>query len=278
MSFLDFGPKSRPVDAIFLHANGFNALTYRRILAPLADRYRLLCFDQRGHGASGLETTITGRRDWLDLRDDLLAALDVMDLGGVVLSGHSMGGTVSLLAAAQTPMRCRRLVLFDPAFPPRDRRPLGEDSPLIQAAARRRSTFPSRESASRSYRGRGAFRTWPDEILADYVSAGFRDLPSGGVTLTCTPAWEASGFAAQGHDPWTALARSEHPIDIFRAEIDSTLRLGDAAEINSDRIQITTTPGTTHFLPMERPDLVRSALCRAIEAATPSIATGGAPV
>ena len=32
----ELGPQDRPVDVLFLHANGFNARTYRTILAPLA--------------------------------------------------------------------------------------------------------------------------------------------------------------------------------------------------------------------------------------------------
>ena len=36
MAALDFGDPGRPVDVVFVHANGFNARTYRTILAPLA--------------------------------------------------------------------------------------------------------------------------------------------------------------------------------------------------------------------------------------------------
>ena len=36
MSLLDFGDPKRPVDLVFIHANGFNALTYRTLLAPLS--------------------------------------------------------------------------------------------------------------------------------------------------------------------------------------------------------------------------------------------------
>ena len=52
MSVLDFGDPKRPVDLIFCHANGFNAQTYRSILAPLASSLRILAPDLRGHGAT----------------------------------------------------------------------------------------------------------------------------------------------------------------------------------------------------------------------------------
>ena len=118
MAALDFGPADRTIDVVFLHANGFNALTYRSILGPLAAGLRVLAVDQRGHGASRLEARPEGRRSWKDFRDDLVALLDALDQPPVVLSGHSMGGTVSLLAAAVRPQRVSSLVLFDPVIMP----------------------------------------------------------------------------------------------------------------------------------------------------------------
>jgi pimeloyl-ACP methyl ester carboxylesterase len=266
MAFLDFGSGDRPVDAVYLHANGFNALTYRHLLAPLAPRYRVLAVDQRGHGQTSLETNVDRRRDWLDLRDDLLAFLDALELAHVVLAGHSMGGTVSLLTAADEPTRCRGLILIDPVMPSPPPWTTSPEPGLTAAAGRRRAVFPSRADAIASYRGRGAFKTWPETMLADYVDAGFQDRPDGQVTLTCTPAWEASGYAAQEQDTWDALRRSTCPVDILRAETASTFQLSEDIEVLADRVQVSTVPGTTHFLPMERPDLVRSALGKAIEA------------
>ena len=35
MNVLDFGDSKRPVDLVFVHANGFNAMTYRSLLASV---------------------------------------------------------------------------------------------------------------------------------------------------------------------------------------------------------------------------------------------------
>ena len=88
---------------VFLHANGFNAMTYRSVLAPLSDRLRILAVDQQGHGRSPQRTPIEGRLNWMDLSDDLVSLLDVLPAGRVILSGHSMGGAACLFAAAQRP-------------------------------------------------------------------------------------------------------------------------------------------------------------------------------
>lgn len=267
MSALAFGPAERPVDILFTHANGFNARTYASILAPLAADFHVLAIDQRGHGRSGLTPEIEGRTSWYGLRDDLLALLEALDLRHVVLGGHSMGGTASILASAEAPDRVKSLVVFDPVV-------LGPEaitaarngeiteSPLVQGALRRRSVFPSRAAAVEAYTGRGAFRNWTSAMLADYVADGFREREDGEVELTCAPEWEASNFTSQAHDTWDAFARSKAPIAIFRAETGSTCRVEgqEDALAASGRITLRTVPGTTHFLPMERPDVVAEAL------------------
>ncbi len=254
------------MDAVFLHANGFNANTYRAILGPLGARFRFLAVDQRGHGLTTLPAVPEGRTDWLDLRDDLLALLEAEDLKNVALSGHSMGGTASVLAAAVTP-RVRSLVLFDPVILPEPILGGAAESPMVQAALRRRARFASRDEALAAYRGRGAFRTWREQTLSDYLETGLTEDPEGGLTLACAPAWEAANYAAQAHDSRAALIACPVPVRIFTAEFGSTFRLtpGPDPQALAPHVRIETVAGTTHFLPMERPDLVREALTAAVE-------------
>ncbi len=274
LSVLDLGPPQRSIDLVFLHANGFNALTYRRILAPLAARFRILAIDQRGHGASTLAAVAEGREDWLDLRDDLLALLKTLNLTDVVLAGHSMGATTCLLAAAEAIERVAALVLLDPVViaerPSADQAAALADAPLVRGALRRRAEFPSRSAARDAYLGRGAFATWPADMVDDYVAGGFVDLPQGGVRLACEPTWEASNYRSHAHDPWAAFKHSLCPILCLRAEDGSTFQLGGApaALLAAPRISLMTVPGTSHFLPMERPELVTEVLDRALASKT----------
>jgi pimeloyl-ACP methyl ester carboxylesterase len=268
MSVTDFGPPSRDVDCVFLHANGFNAFTYRHLLAPLAEQWRILALDQRGHGSTTLEADPAGRRDWLDLRDDLLAALQSLELDGVVLSGHSMGGTVSLLAAAARPGRARALVLLDPVMIEATARTSSDESPMVAGASRRRPSFPDRTAALAAYRNRGAFATWPEPVLRDYLAAGLKDEADGTVSLACAPQWEASNYAAQGHDSWGAMATFERPVRLLAAETGSTFHLSEARVASGlpPRVRVERLPGSTHFLPMEQPERVREALVEAFGA------------
>jgi pimeloyl-ACP methyl ester carboxylesterase len=269
---LELGRADGPVDLVFLHANGFNATTYRPLLAPLAEGRRIWAIDQRGHGLTDLTADPGGRRGWQDLRGDLLAVIDTLE-GRPVLAGHSMGGTVSLLAAAKRPERVQGLVLLDPviwlplttlAFNLPGMSRMAERIPLVRNARKRRADFPDHEAARKAYRGRGAFAGWPDEVLDAWLETGLK--PSGdGLTLACRPDWEASGYAAQAHNPWGALARFRGPIRILRAEAGSTCHVPDRPP-GLSHVRSTRVPGATHFLPMLSPDAVREALVAALDA------------
>ncbi len=278
MAALDFGDAGRPVDAVFVHANGFNAMTYRSILGPLSLGLHVLAVDLRGHGLTSLPADPHGRRSWRDFRNDVLALLEAVSDAPVVLAGHSMGASVCLLAAAERPERVKALCLFDPVLPPRWMAPaayapwlfapLWRRSGLARQARRRRSVFASMTEAFDAYRGRGAFRTWPEIMVADYVARGLRPREDGKVELNCTPSWEASNFSALGDPFWRAVARIERPAAIFRAEHGSvcSLRPGDRLLRRKPKLQLSIVKGATHFLPMERPDVVRDALLDATEA------------
>jgi pimeloyl-ACP methyl ester carboxylesterase len=263
---------------IWLHANGFNAWTYRNTLAPLAPELQLLAIDQRGHGGTPQDRAVEGKRDALDMRDDLLALLTVVSPARpVILAGHSLGGCISLLAAAEAPSRVRAVALFDPVILSREVSARAtaangvaiSESPLVAKARNRRRRFASRDEVYVAYRGRAIFSTWPEAALRDYIQAGFRDLPDGEVELACAPEWEAAIFAAHGHDIWDAMSRIEAPVRIYRAERGSTCAVAEAADFPrpQGQVRVTTVPGSTHFLPIEQPEVVREALLE-ISAAT----------
>lgn len=278
MSGLRFGAPDGEPDLLFLHANGFNAATYRPLLAPLGETWRVLALDQRGHGFTQLPTDPPALIDWWPYADDLIALLDRRLAAGappVVLAGHSMGATASILAASQRPRAVKRLVLADPVlvapdfrqslFTPWGRRQ-SEEAPLVVGALKRRSVFADRREALESYRGRRAFSTWQPGFLEGYVEGGFVDDPEG-VRLACAPAWEAASFRSHRHDSWGALQRLAMPVRLFAAAEGSTVHGGaERVRCIAPDVVAGSLPGTTHFLPMERPDDLRKALQEALTA------------
>jgi pimeloyl-ACP methyl ester carboxylesterase len=134
--------------------------------------------------------------------------------------------------------------------------------PIARNAARRRSRFTDREAAINALTGRGVFKSFTPEMIADYVADGLVEDPKGGFKLSCTPAYESATFAAQRHNPWAALRNVSCPQVVLKAELHSTISpasLHHWAALKPDAL-IATVEGATHMLPMERPDRVRSAI------------------
>lgn len=266
------GPPGAPL-LLFLHANGFNALTYRAVLAPLAAEFRIIAPDLRGHGLTTLPTDLRLGR-WTTYRDDLLTLVARLGARPLILAGHSMGATVGLMAAGVEPDIAAALVLAEPVLQPDSRAAYAAFAravrleerllPRVGPARRRRTRFFSREDALKAYRGRGAFRSWPDESVADYVEGGLVE-SDGGFRLACTPQWEGQLYSIFPFGLARLGARVRVPVTILSASMQSS---ADPSVVegfvhrnrNTRRL---TVPDTTHFLPLEKPDLFRAELLRA---------------
>src|SRR6185436_17714212 len=76
--------------------------------AALADRYRVLRYDQRGHGRSPAPP---GPYTVSELAGDALALLDRLGIERVSFCGLSLGGAVGMTLAVRAPKRLERLAL-----------------------------------------------------------------------------------------------------------------------------------------------------------------------
>lgn len=273
MAGIAFGAETPNPDIVFMHATGFNARTYRALLAPLGERFHVWALDARGHGRSTLPARTFGYASWRRHREDLIAVLEKHCTAPVTLAGHSMGATVSLLVAGKRNDLVAGLALLEPVILPASAYAFTElpGAPLIQrmifplarGAAKRRDKFASREEAMAAFTGRGVFKTFPPEAIADYVADGLvEDDKGGGFRLACRPNYEAATYCAQRHDPWGALRRVTDPLVLLRAERNSTISEAAAhrfAAIKADA-RIATVEGAGHMLPIERSDRARSAI------------------
>ena len=98
--------------------------------------------------------------------------------------------------------------------------------PMALRAAARRSVFKDRVEAFAAYKGRGAFKSWP-EARGGRLRGRRPARPRGPARWSCParPAWEAVNYTAQGADPYAALRRIKVPVRILKAEHGSTCRL-----------------------------------------------------
>jgi len=111
------GPQDGPV---LLVANSLmaNGSMWDGNIAALAERYRVLRYDKRGHGGSGLSA---GPYTIAQLADDAVGLLDALGIQKVHFMGLSIGGMIGQQLGARYPERILSLSLCNTAseMPPR---------------------------------------------------------------------------------------------------------------------------------------------------------------
>ncbi|HZJ47935.1 MAG TPA: alpha/beta hydrolase, partial [Acidimicrobiia bacterium] len=211
----------------------------------------VVAWDAPGHGdAEPLSVPV----NWWDFAKH---ALDVVsELSGPVVGvGHSMGGAAIAMAELLAPGTFSGLVLIEPViFPPPFRRM--EQFPLVEGALRRKDRFTDPDEAIEQYRK--PFATWDRRALEAYARGGLRE--SDGVwQLKCRPEAEAETYrGATAHGLYGRLDELNLPVLVLAGEHSTTFNAAYIAEITAlipgARYEIV--PDASHFLPMERPDLV----------------------
>jgi pimeloyl-ACP methyl ester carboxylesterase len=96
---------------LFTHGYQASAAMWDAQRAGLDDAYKVITWDIRGHGASGIDDDPSLYSQDLML-GDMLALLDHIGVDKTVLVGHSLGGFASLRFLLQHPDRVGGLVLF----------------------------------------------------------------------------------------------------------------------------------------------------------------------
>jgi pimeloyl-ACP methyl ester carboxylesterase len=94
---------------LLLHGRSANAISWHRLAMGLADRYRVVAFDQRGHGLSDWPRRYTDRL----LVADVASLAAAVGLGRLALLGHSMGGAIAWEYSARHSDVVSCLVLLD---------------------------------------------------------------------------------------------------------------------------------------------------------------------
>lgn len=251
---------------LLLHATGFHARCWDGVVPCLGDDHRVIAVDQRGHGRSDKR----GPYEWSEFGADAAELVDELDLDGVVGVGHSMGGHAVTQAAAQRPHRFRALLLVDPVILD----PAAyANHPMFASAqahpvARRRNHWQSAEEMFDRFAGRHPFNLWDPAVLLDYCRFGL--LPEGdGFELACPPLVEASIYqGSAGRDIGEAIRTVTLPVAVLRAKGRDP---DNRSTETMDFARSPTWPGLaaafpngrdihhpelSHFIPMQRPDLV----------------------
>ena len=249
----------------FLHGTGFSSKTLAPLSALLPEDWELWFSDVPGHGGS--EQPNHRMPNWQKLAntvaDALYAKADIENKGPLIGIGHSMGGVVTLLAAAKYPTLFSKIILLDPVLFKTEiiiaqhlMRTTGvwKQSALVRSVSNRRATWPNIDSMVEELQSKQLYSQWHPEVLLQFAHDATKENEKGEIELCCDPRWEGSIFGSYPTGLWNAVRKVAIPVEILAAEksygfIPTAAK--KAAKINP-KISWQTF-GKRHCFPMEQP-------------------------
>jgi pimeloyl-ACP methyl ester carboxylesterase len=239
---------------VFSHGLLMNHSMFAPQVQALRDAYRVVTWDERGHGEAEHEGTWT----YWDSADDLIAILDHLDVPTAVLAGMSQGGYLSLRAALRYPQRVRALVLLDTQA--------GTEDPVL---------LPHYTVMSDAWAANG-----PDPVTLGYVADAI--LGPG----ADQEAWMARWVSMPQHrapqvmhplveraDISDRLAEIDVPALVIHGELDAAISLdrAEALVAGLPRSQpLVVVPGAGHAANFTHPEPVNSAVRRFLDSLSES--------
>jgi pimeloyl-ACP methyl ester carboxylesterase len=243
------GPQDAP-PILLVHGWPQNWWAWRHVIPGLAEHYRVIAPDLRGHGWTDVPATGYAKDR---LGTDLLALLDVLGIEQTTWIGHDWGGWIGQLVALRAPERIQRmLALCIPhlwvAPHPRQLALLGYQGPislpLLGPTMARRMIRPILQS------GRGHDRL----AESDLEVFAARIPPQVTVAMYRTFLTRELLPIARGQ---YAHARLEVPTTVMlggRDRVTHGVPLGPVP--GHPRLEVKQTDGVAHWLPEQRPDVV----------------------
>ena len=194
--FHNFGGEGSVIH--FAHANGFPPGCYQQFLTPFKDHYKVIGMQQRPLWKNSQPQEL---KNWDQLAEDLILFFEQNKLKNIINIGHSMGASISILAAIKRPDLFSKLVLIDPPglFPKKMAifnalTPIAwrkKIIPIAKIASKRRDKWDNQHKIFNSFRKKSVFKRFSDESLWDLVKASTtkrENLES--FTLAYPKAWE----------------------------------------------------------------------------------------
>lgn len=255
---------------IFAHANSFPAGTYRYLFDLLRQRgFDVHALDRFGHDARYPVTS-----NWPHLVQQLadFAQPLVQQWGQpAFFAGHSLGGFVSVMLAAQHPALARGVLMLDSpliggwrakSLEMVKRTQLVGSVSMGKISRKRRNLWADRGEALALFQSKKLFARWHPQVLQDYVDHGLSDTPDGRVALHFTREEETAIYNTLPHNLSSLLRR--HPLRCPVAFIGGMLSK-EMRQVGMD-MTLQVTHGRTmmvdggHLFPMEQPAVTAAAM------------------
>ena len=232
------GPADLPV-LVLSHSLGLSTVMWDPIMPRLIERFRILRYDHRGHGAS---PSPPGPYEIGDFGRDLVRLLDRLQLERVSFCGLSLGGMVGQWLGVHAPERVDRLVLCCTA--PRMLKP--EDFTARAEAVRARGMAPIADQAIGRWFTAEFIARRPEAIAP--LRAALMSANVEGYAATCD--------AIAAMDQREGLPRIKAPTLVLAGSADVVTPPAQAEQMAKaiPGAEVVVLPGAPHIADVEQPD------------------------
>lgn len=251
----------------FSHANGFPAGSYKTLFSYLEDDFQVGAIERFSH-----HHRYPVSNNWNHLVAQLIDELESSYSQPVYAVGHSLGGVLSLIVAAQRPDLVKGLIMLDAPFITNIEayginliKRLGLMDKITPAGRTlgRQEHWPSTEHAFAYFRNKRLFRSFDERCLHDYIHHGTVESKDGKRQLYFDAATEIEIYRTIPDNlhrtsrlsmPGTVIAGKSS--DVFKKQHGSKMQrqLG----MNVEWVD------GSHMFPLEQPELTAASIKRHI--------------
>ncbi len=249
LHYQDFGTgkenEGKPT-MLCVHGGAANGHWFDFVAAGFTPDYHVLAIDQRGHGESAWVDPPA--YSYMDFAADLDKVAEKLGLRDYVLVGHSMGGMVAMVHAANFPGRLGKLVIVDSSVK------LSEErlATMRGVGERGGSSYATREELVARYRLRPGTTQASPEVVRYIGGHGARQFPDG----TWRHKFDRKVYALrESMDGLPCWDRIKVPSLLVRGELSPRITPEIFAQVKAraPQVELATVAASDHHVTLDNP-------------------------
>lgn len=245
------------------HANSYHPGTYKELIDLLTPHFEVQSVLTRPFLP---KYKVEDMNTWNQFRDDFLEVAEKQNWKDIIGLGHSLGSTITMMAAIERPELFKKLIIIEPPcidqviFTLLSVLPFSAKKNLVppsKIALKRRHKWNSREEAFEWFRGKSIYDRVSDETLKAFVTSGLKEDDFGALRLSHSKFWESKIYCT-----------IKNPYKLFpQLMIPSLCIRGDESDVILERnwnkwqklqenAQFVNIPASGHLVPLEQSHLL----------------------
>lgn len=251
------------------HANSYHPATYELLIEELKPHFEVQSILFRPFQK---DKNVADFDNWNLLRDDFLEIAYKHNWTNIVGLGHSLGSTVSMMAAIKQPEIFSKLVIIEPPcidqifFTALNLIPYSIAKHLVppsKQALKRRHKWENKKEAFEFFRPKSIFRDVNDITLKAYIDSGIELSEDGFYRLVYSKFWESKIYCTI-KNPYELFPKLKVPSLCIRAEESNVINEKNWLKwqkIHKNAIFFNI-PKTGHLVPFEDPKSIAESVIK----------------